>query len=159
MREPKCPLCKALFNEDILDGMNATFGDDAYGILPTKDMKGHAERIQVIRYDHDSKGNYEKASMLLFDFIVRNHRDHDWAIMEPTHASIPDHFHLVATTIDDERAEDEDLIEDTDRIEIRFKRRKWKAESDNKSPCKLKCCGVAWCTCDDCPMCRGNTLI
>lgn len=122
----ECRLCTALENEDPLEEA------DGFTILAANTLKGHSKRIMIVLNAHDSLLDAESdeewqevlaavqyATIALFDYILSNRDEDDkWAIMAPTHASIPDHFHLMATTLD--AGEDMDQITDTERIEIRF---------------------------------------
>jgi hypothetical protein len=116
LRDENCALCNAIKSEIQLDYYAG------FVILKTKNKKGHAKRCMVVTSNHRrqlKQPEEDTATAFLFRFIESQHRDHDWTIMQPTHASIPEHWHLVASTLDE--GEDQYLIEDTDRIEIRFK--------------------------------------
>jgi hypothetical protein len=94
-----------------------------FKIIKTKKMKGHSKRCMVIAQMHVpsvSPAEKEFAMGFLFRYIISEHCDHDWTIMEPTHATIPNHWHLVASTLGESMATDIYQIVDTDRIEIRF---------------------------------------
>ncbi|SRR6266571_3345013 len=115
MKTSECKICQAFDNEPILDYYAG------FAIIQTKNMKGHAERVMVVSQKHERAVHpveQDTAKAFLFRFILASD-DYDWTIMEPTHASIPEHWHLVASTLDE--GEDQELIKDTRRIEIRFK--------------------------------------
>jgi hypothetical protein len=115
MKDRDCVLCIALDSEVQLDYYAG------FAIIQTKNKKGHSQRIMVMTRWHEREvEQVEKdiAMAFLFRYIISHRRDDDWTIMEPTHASIPAHWHLVGSTIDE--GEDQKLIADTGRIEIRF---------------------------------------
>lgn len=127
-----CPLCLAVENEEHLAYFTSDneMGDgDWFYILPTKNKKGHELRFQVVNKEHGSiaPGCWDIPTPkvpqdginLLFQFMLKFKKD--FTIMEPTHASIPEHWHVVASTLDS--GDDDAQIVDTDRIEIRFKGR------------------------------------
>ncbi len=128
-RYQPCPLCLALQNERKLESlkMENEMGDgDWFYILPTKNSKGHKSRFQVINKLHGfhSEDGYPTPKVaqdgmnLLFQFMYA--RGEDFAIMEPAFASIKDHWHLVATSLDS--GEDDAQVAKTPRVEVRFKR-------------------------------------
>ena len=116
----ECPLCVAVHSEVPLKTIPSN-GGIVYVILKTKDMKGHPHRVMVVS---DRHGLYvpesSRAIAALFQFIIEGHQCHDWVILSPTHATVKDHWHRVASDTDP-KGKDSLLIERTDRIEIRFK--------------------------------------
>src|SRR5712691_8558706 len=117
----ECALCNAIKNEQAnyiqFNGMGGMFG---LVLLPTKNSKGHNQRVMVVANQHiktPSDNQKDRAMQMLFDWILLND-DYDWAIMQPTHATIPDHWHLVASSLGESTATDTYQIVDTDRIEI-----------------------------------------
>ena len=102
-----CPLCEAIKNEKILAS------NEDFVILRTKKMKGHRERIMVVFRVHTdvllgpsiNKGLdlLEKAGKELFKYTTF------FVIMEPTYATIKDHWHLVASDLN-RNAEDYDQV-------------------------------------------------
>ena len=113
-----CRLCDALDNESPVDVANG------FAILRANKLKGHKQRLMIVSITHRQEVELEEiryAVMVLFEYLLRKRAgDDSWAIMAPTHASIPEHFHLMATTLEDEDAEDSDQIIDTERIVVRF---------------------------------------
>src|SRR5437867_4132021 len=115
MKDLECKICQAFDNEPILDYYAG------FAIIQTKNMKGHSTRVMVVSHHHERKVKEierDTAISFLFRYLLQYYKN-DWTIMEPTHASIPDHWHLVASTLDE--GDDQYLIQDTRRIEIRFK--------------------------------------
>src|SRR2546427_5721887 len=98
MIENNCLLCEAVHNEPWLDYYAG------FAIIKTKNMKGHSKRCMVLSSKHKrelGEQEVETATAFLFRYLSSVHRDHDWAIMDSTHASIPEHWHMVATTINE----------------------------------------------------------
>lgn len=129
MIDENCALCMALQKEKKLAYFTSDneMGDgDWFYILPTKNKKGHKRRFQVIYQNHGihvpEKGEVgqpmvpQDGKNLLFQYMLQF--GEDFAILEPDFASIPTHWHLVATTL--EPGDDEALVAKTRRIEIRF---------------------------------------
>ena len=93
-----CPLCEAIKNEPHL-AENKDFV-----ILRTKKMKGHKERIMIVFRVHvmellspsynEGEAFLTEIGKQLFSYVPF------FVIMEPTFASIKDHWHLVASDLD-----------------------------------------------------------
>lgn len=120
----ECPLCTAIATEKSLklipiesDGFTYT----VFYILPTKDKKGHSHRYMVVSESHspDNTGLEGDAIAALFLFMREFGRD--FVILEPTNATVTSHWHRVSSCICDSGT-DQALIEQTERIEIRFAR-------------------------------------
>ena len=120
-----CALCLALKNE-VTEYLDFKYMGGMFGlvILRTKLNKGHDERIMIVANQHVKtipRSQRDAAMQMLWNWIILND-DYDWVIMQPTHATIPDHWHLVASTLHESSATDTYQIIDTDRIEIHFKK-------------------------------------
>ncbi len=84
-------------------------------------MKGHRERLMLFHRDHVrtlDEGSIGEAYLLLMKagsnfFSYAN----EWAIFEPVYATVPDHWHRVASDLD-EKAQDYGQILKTPRIII-----------------------------------------
>ncbi len=64
--------------------------------------------------------SWRYAAGRLIEFML-DKCDEDFAVMYPDHATIKDHFHLVATDLN-KLAQDIRQIDDTKRYEIRYKK-------------------------------------
>ena len=114
-----CPLCKAVREEDVFF-WHGEDRSEIFAILPTSNQKGHSSRWMICSNTHVSTiKNITDARLQLISVMLSEHKD--FTIMSPTHASFPEHWHLVACTLDE--GEDQQQIADTDRIEIRFRHR------------------------------------
>lgn len=101
-----CPLCKALQTETPL-AQNKDFI-----VLRTKAMKGHKERIMIVFRAHTSQlleitewegeRYLEQIGKELFKSTF-------FLILDPTYATISDHWHLVASDLD-KNADDYDQV-------------------------------------------------
>ena len=109
-----CPLCK-IPREEVL----AEF--QSWKLARTKTMKGHRERLMLFHREHVRRldeGSIGQAYMLLvqagskyFSFAEK------WAVFEPVYATVPDHWHRVASDLDSS-AEDHEQILKTPRMII-----------------------------------------
>lgn len=89
-------------------------------IVPTKTKKGHSYRYMIVTHEHVSETPLEEdAIAALFLFMKQFKRD--FVILEPTNATVTSHWHRVSNCICDSGT-DQALIEQTERIEIRFAR-------------------------------------
>jgi len=130
MTEKECGCCRA-YKEKTGSSVGGWFhAEDHYEwfrIVPTKDSKGHELRLMVVSKRHAAHVGYEsEAKMELIKQMLAH--GSDFAVFQPTHATIPDHWHIVASTLGESNASDTYQIQDTDRIEIRFKYRVGKKE-------------------------------
>lgn len=88
----ECRLCNALINEK----KDYLYEDDWTVILPTKNMKGHKKRIQVISKDHSMLAP-TYATQKFIDFCKKYFDEEPTFVLnEPANATITDHWHLVA---------------------------------------------------------------
>ncbi len=107
-----CPLCKIPQGEVL-----AEF--PSWKLARTKTMKGHKERLMLFHKEHLKaldEGSIGEAYLLLaqigarfFSYAVK------WAIFEPVYATVPNHWHRVASDLD-ERAQDYGQILKTPRM-------------------------------------------
>ncbi|TMH96221.1 hypothetical protein E6H37_03725 [Candidatus Bathyarchaeota archaeon] len=109
-----CSLCN-ISQEEVL----AEF--PRWKLVRTKTMKGHRERLMLFHRDHVrtlDEGSIGEAYLLLMKagaelFSYAN----KWAIFEPVYATVPNHWHRVASDLD-EAAQDYDQILKTPRMII-----------------------------------------
>lgn len=130
MADKDCPLCKAIAIEPEAEGAFEAYpGSMTFEILETKDKKKHDARFMVVATEHvDHVSSYEEATAKahLFRFMIMRDdltnrsdvplRKTDFYILERTHATIPNHWHLVAC--DAYFGNDFEKINDTDRIMV-----------------------------------------
>jgi len=93
---PKCKLCKAIENEKD----KILYQDNEIVILPTKYKKGHHKRIMAISTKHVKElGPFEEEmSLKRFINFCKEYFDEEptFALVEPTYATIPEHWHRIA---------------------------------------------------------------
>jgi len=109
-----CPLCKISQGEVL-----AEF--ERWKLARTKTMKGHRERLMLFHKDHVKtldEGSIGEAYLLLMKAGSKFFSYTDkWAIFEPVYATVPDHWHRVASDLD-KNAEDGAQILKTPRMII-----------------------------------------
>jgi hypothetical protein len=73
-------------------------------LVRTKTMKGHKERLMLFHKDHVrtlDEGSVGEAYLLLMKAGSKFFSYTDkWAIFEPVYATVPDHWHRVASDLD-----------------------------------------------------------
>lgn len=99
MVKSKCPLCSLNLEEEVILGEYGPFL-----VLRTKDLKGHRERIMIVikRHVHNIPFSlYEEAIDFLYEVGKRVFSyTPKFVIMDNTFATIREHWHLVATDLD-----------------------------------------------------------
>jgi hypothetical protein len=109
-----CPLCRISQGEVL-----AEF--ERWKLARTKTMKGHKERLMLYHKDHIrtlDEGSIGEAYLLLMKVGPKFFSYTDrWAIFEPVYATVPDHWHRVASDLD-KNAEDHAQILKTPRMII-----------------------------------------
>ena len=109
MTAVSCPFCDlSLKNEKIY------FEDETFLVLQTDDLKGHHERIMIILKQHlhtIPREAYERALDVLteigrkiFGYTAK------FIIMDTTFATINDHWHLVATDLNPESKDFDQIL-------------------------------------------------
>lgn len=95
----KCPLCSLKLDEEVVYGEYGPFL-----VLRTKDLKGHRERIMIVIKVHTHNIGfhlYEEALNFLVEVGKRVFSyTPKFVIMDSTFATINEHWHLVATDLD-----------------------------------------------------------
>jgi hypothetical protein len=113
-QEVSCPLCK-ISGDEIL----AEF--PRWKLARTKTMKGHKERLMLYYKQHLStidEQSIGEAYILLSKIGSKFFSYTDtWAIFEPVYATVPDHWHRVASDLE-ESAQDYQQILKTPRMII-----------------------------------------
>src|SRR3989449_3630926 len=109
-----CPLCRISQGEVIVEF-------ERWKLARTKTMKGHKERLMLYHKDHVKtldEGSIGEAYLLLMKAGSKFFSYTDkWAIFEPVYATVPDHWHRVASDLD-ENAQDYGQILKTPRMII-----------------------------------------
>jgi hypothetical protein len=109
-----CPLCRISQGEVL-----AEF--ERWKLARTKTMKGHKERLMLYHRDHTKtldEGSIGEAYLLLMKIGSKFFSYTDkWAIFEPVYATVPDHWHRIASDLD-KNAEDHAQILKTPRMII-----------------------------------------
>ena len=123
-----CPLCKIIEKEALERVFHVDHEvsgrklKDRFFIVATKNKKGHVYRYMVVLDGHNPVVDQEAENGAIAEFFRFMKRfGVDFAIMESTHATIAGHWHRVATDLHPD-AEDVKQMEDTDRLEVRFKK-------------------------------------
>jgi hypothetical protein len=119
-----CSLCEAIKNEPEEVWIAPAYeGHTDFEILKTKADKGHKFRYMIVSRVHMEdvgKESWRYAAGRLIEFMLDKCDEDAFAVMYPDHATIKDHFHLVATDLN-KLAQDVRLIDNTKRFEIRYK--------------------------------------
>ena len=109
-----CPLCN-IPDQEVL----AEF--PRWKLARTRTMKGHRERLMIYHNDHAKaldEQSVGEAHMLLMTVGQRYFSyAEQWAVFEPIYATVPDHWHRVASDLDP-GAEDHEQILKTPRLII-----------------------------------------
>ena len=109
-----CPLCQIPQGEVLAEFQS-------WKLTRTKTMKGHRERLMLFYKEHVrtlDEGSIGEAYLLLAQAGAKFFSYADrWAIFEPVYATVPDHWHRVASDLD-ERAQDYGQILKTPRMII-----------------------------------------
>ena len=94
-----CPFCNLNLEKEIV-----YYEDNSFIILRTDELKGHKERIMIVAKRHEHKvphrvfehalNKLEKIGRRVFSYTPK------FVIMDTTFATINDHWHLVATDLD-----------------------------------------------------------
>jgi len=124
----ECPLCKIL-DRETLERVFVVDYDlpggklyERFFVVATKNKKGHAHRYMVVLDGHSENVHLDAEKGAIAEFFkFMNQFGDDFAIMEPTHATVKGHWHRVGTDLLS-GAEDVKQIDQTDRIEVRFKK-------------------------------------
>jgi hypothetical protein len=92
-----CPLCKIPLKEVLVDF-------DRWSLVRAKNLKGHRERLMLVSKRHSKQldeGSIGEAYLLLNCIGQRffGYAD-EWAIFESDFATIPDHWHRIASDLD-----------------------------------------------------------
>ena len=97
-RDVNCPLCKISGNEVLAEFPR-------WRLARTKTMKGHRERLMLYHKEHLrtlDEQSIGEAYVLLSKIGSKFFSYADkWAIFEPVYATVPDHWHRVASDLDD----------------------------------------------------------
>src|SRR5260370_18744840 len=109
-----CPLCKIPQVEVLAEFQS-------WKLARTKTMKGHKERLMLFHKEQLKtldEGSIGEAYLLLAQVGAKFFSyDEKWAIFEPVYATVPNHWHRVASDLD-ERAQDYGQILKTPRMII-----------------------------------------
>ncbi len=109
-----CPLCNLPDTEVLMEFPR-------WRVARTKTMKGHKERIMLYHKDHVKTLDEQSVgeAFLLLMAISQKFFSHakQWAIFEPVYATVPDHWHRVASDLDP-GSEDHEQILKTPRLVI-----------------------------------------
>jgi len=96
-RETSCPLCNISKSEVLVEFPR-------WKLVRTKTMKGHKERLMLCHKEHlktIDEQSIGEAYILLSKIGSKFFSYTDkWAIFEPIYATVPDHWHRVASDLD-----------------------------------------------------------
>ncbi len=110
----RCSLCNIPQREVLMEFQR-------WKLVRTKTMKGHKERLMLFHKEHVravDEGSVGEAYLLLMKAGSKFFSYTDkWAIFEPVYATVPDHWHRVASDLD-ESAQDYGQILKTPRMII-----------------------------------------
>jgi len=110
-----CPLCQIPTGEILIDHQR-------WLIVRTKTMKGHRERIMLYIREHKKELGSEQEIGEAYIYLYHIGRKlfeytRFWAILEPTFATVPDHWHRIATDLNP-KAEDAKQVLRTPRLNV-----------------------------------------
>lgn len=112
--EKPCPLCNIPDAEVLMEFPR-------WRIARTKTMKGHKERFMIYSNDHVKTLDEQSVGEAFLMLMTISHRffshTNTWAIFEPVYATVPDHWHRVASDLDP-AADDHEQILKTPRLVI-----------------------------------------
>jgi hypothetical protein len=96
-KEKPCPLCTIPDEEVLMEFPR-------WKLARTKTMKGHKERLMIYHKDHTKtldEQSVGEAHMILLTIGQKffNYTK-QWGIFEPVYATVPDHWHRVASDLD-----------------------------------------------------------
>jgi len=116
--QAECPLCTAAATENprgVFVGGD-TNHPNTLVILQTKNMKGHEFRYMILPTNHIAEIPSPGQAEAYLYYFMRGSGIKAFEIMEPTNATIKDHWHRVAS--DMETGNDRELVRQTDRIQV-----------------------------------------
>ena len=112
--ENSCPLCKIPDHEVLADFPR-------WKLARTKTMKGHKERLMIYYKEHAKSLDEQsvgEAHMILMTMGPKFFSyAKEWAIFEPVFATVPEHWHRVASDLDP-ASEDHEQILKTPRLVV-----------------------------------------
>jgi hypothetical protein len=120
-KEKPCPLCTIPRDEVLMEFPR-------WRLARTKTMKGHKERVMIYYKDHakilDEQSVGEAHMILLTVGQKFFSYTKQWGIFEPVYATVPEHWHRVASDLDPSSEDYEQILKtprliiDTDRMTI-----------------------------------------
>src|SRR5206468_3120253 len=116
--QSECPLCTAAAMETpraVFVGGNPE-KQTTLIILQTKNMKGHEYRYMILPTEHTAEIPSPTQAEAYLYYFMRGSGVKAFEIMEPTNATIKDHWHRVAG--DMLSGDDRELVRKTDRVQI-----------------------------------------
>ena len=106
-REANCPLCK-------ISGAEVLAEFPRWRLARTKTMKGHKERLMLYHKEHLKtldEQSIGEAYILLSEIGSKFFSYADkWAIFDPVYATVPDHWHRVASDLDRNASDYEQIL-------------------------------------------------
>jgi hypothetical protein len=100
MSANSCPFCKILINEP----EHIYYDDGLFFVCDTLDKKGHKARIMVVFIPHykEIPEHLEKFGLKILESVGRDIFSYTdrFVIMDSTYARFPDHWHKVASDLD-----------------------------------------------------------
>jgi hypothetical protein len=112
--DDQCPLCVIPDGEVLVEFSR-------WRLARTKTMKGHRERLMLMRREHvkdlDEQSIGEAFMLILSTGKRLFGYAKEWAVFEPVYATVPGHWHRVASDLDP-NAEDHEQILKTPRLII-----------------------------------------
>jgi hypothetical protein len=103
-----CPLCKVWEREP----EEVLWENPVYAIVRTRDLKGHRERVMIVAKKH-LKANHDttNAIKILIEEIPKIfHYTFKAIVLDGTYGSIPDHWHLCVTDIEEGSHDHEQVL-------------------------------------------------
>lgn len=106
----KCPLCELDLSKE-----KVFYRDDFFVIVRTKDLKGHKERIMIASMTHvrlPAMSNEVDVAVSILERVGRQVFKHEpkFIIMDSTFATIKQHWHLVATDLNPDSGDFDQIL-------------------------------------------------
>lgn len=90
----ECSICTIPEREELL------YSNEEIFLVQTKQLKGHDHRIMACIYEHRKEPTFTERSnayAIVNDYMNRVMNGEEWLLVEDKFASLPDHWHLIAS--------------------------------------------------------------
>jgi len=108
-----CPLCQIPNTEKLI------YENGLLYLVQTKELKGHKIRVMACIKRHDTNPSFIErttAYFLLHNYMKRKLPNEKWAFVADTYATIPSHWHLIATSQETTDLHEAELMQKTPNV-------------------------------------------